>query len=131
MEQAILEERLLRCRYLVTRGAMHRLGLKAAPDGKSERAFIREVHRVNKRAAKILIETTIELESDLKRAASIGKDSPETCKYRYWLTLVSSCCETFVAQAFRACDVPHLYKGPRFGSLEAQNVQSVLKIVDG
>jgi len=130
MEQSTLEQRLLRCRYLVTRAAKHRLGLKAAPDGRGGRDSVnREIHRSNKKAANILIDTTIELEAELKHATEIGKDSPETRKYRYWLAIVGSCCETFVAQAFRECDVPHLYKGPRFGSLDAQNVQSVLRVM--
>jgi hypothetical protein len=130
MEQTVLEQRLLRCRYLVTRAAKHRFDLKPLPDGVSHRdAFIREWYRANKKAAQVLIDTTIELEADIKRATKLDKDSPESRKYRYWLAVVGSCCETFVGQVFRACDVHHLYKGPRFGSLDTQNVRSVLKVV--
>lgn len=131
MDQPTLERRLLRCRYLIHRAARHRLGLTDKPrtDGGHD-AFIREWHRAQKKAEQLLIDTTIELESDLKRVTETDKDSNDAYRYRYWLTLVASCCETFVFLAFRPCDIQHLYKGPRHGSLAEQNVQSVLKIVN-
>src|SRR3974390_932361 len=125
MDQATLGRRLLRFRYLVTRALRHRLEPSPAP---SAGTFISELHRLHKKAAQILIETTIELESDLKRANESAKSASEANKYRHWLASVASCCEAFVAFAFRSCDVHHLYKGPRFGFLDQQNVQSVLKV---
>ena len=127
MDQATLGRRLLRFRYLVTRALRHRSLLNPA---RNADAFISELHRLHKKAAQILIDTTIELESDLKRVSETGKNASEANKYRHWLASVASCCETFVEFAFRSCDVHHLYKGPRFGSLDQQNVQSVLKVTE-
>jgi len=127
MDQATLGRRLLRFRYLVTRALRHRSVLNPAP---SADAFISELHRLHKKAAQILIDTTIELESDLKRVNETDKNASEANKYRHWLASVASCCETFVEFAFRSCDVHHLYKGPRFGFLDQQNVQSVLKVTE-
>ena len=82
MDQAILERRLLRCRYLIIHAPGHRLGVRAAPQGHGERdALIRKFHRAYKRAAQILIDTTLELEADLTRAKQTGKDSAEAYKY--------------------------------------------------
>ena len=125
MDQATLGRRLLRFRHLVTRALRHRFILNPAP---APDAFIAELHRLHKKAAQILIETTIELEADLKRVNETDKNAREANKYRHWLASVASCCETFVEFAFRSCDVHHLYKGPRFGSLDQQNVQSALKV---
>jgi hypothetical protein len=127
MDQATLGRRLLRCRYLVTRAVGHRLGRSHVRNADS---FVCELHRLHKKAAQILIDTTLELEADLKRATETNKNSDEVNKYRHWLASVASCCETFVEFAFRSCDVPHLYKGPRFGFLDEQNVQSVLKVTN-
>jgi hypothetical protein len=126
MDPTTLGRRLLRSRYLVTRAVGHRLALSPVSNAD---AFICELHRLHKKAAQILIDTTLELEVDLKRATE-NKNSGEVNKYRHWLASVASCCETFVEFAFRSCDVPHLYKGPRFGFLEKQNVQSVLKVTN-
>jgi hypothetical protein len=125
MDQATLGRRLLRCRYLVTRAVGHRLGIISVPNAD---AFVCELHRLHKKAAQILIDTTLELEADLRRATDASKNSREVNKYRHWLASVGSCCETFVEFALRSCDVPHLYKGPRFGFLDEQNVHSVLKV---
>jgi hypothetical protein len=103
------------------------LVLNPAP---SADALISELHRLHKKAAQILIDTTIELESDLRRVNETDKNTSEANKYQHWLASVASCCETFVEFAFRSCDVHHLYKGPRFGFLDQQNVQSVLKVTE-
>lgn len=119
MDQATLGRNLLRFRLLVTRALRYRLILNPAPNAD---AFISELHRLHNKAAQILIDTTIELESDLKRVDETGNSNGEANKYRHWLASVASCCEAFVAFAFRSCDVHHLYKGARFGSLDQQNV---------
>jgi hypothetical protein len=58
-----------------------------------------------------------------------NKNSPLLRKFKHWLRILESCFESFVWLAFRPSDIPHLYKGPKFGSLAAQNVESVLKLV--
>lgn len=126
MDRATLGRRLLRFRYLVTRAVRHRFLLEPAP---APGAFISELHRLHKKAAQILIDTTLELEADLKRVnEETDKNAGKVNEYRHWLAAVASCCETFVEFVFRSCDVHHLYKGPRFGSLDQQNVRSALKV---
>ena len=108
MDQTTLGRKLLRFRHLVTRALRHRLLLNSAP---TPDAFISELHRLHKKAALILMETTLELEADLKRVNETDKNAGKVSEYRHWLAAVGSCCETFVEFAFRSCDVHHLYKG--------------------
>jgi hypothetical protein len=130
MDQATLERLLIRSRYLFTRGATVRLGLRDAAAIKSnEDAFIRECHRVYKKAQKTLIEAMLEIERDVAQVSRENKNSPLLHKYKHWLRILESCFESFVWLAFRPSDIPHLYKGPKFGSLVAQNVESVLTLV--
>ena len=71
---------MLRCRYLVTRAVGHRLGLSPV---RNADAFACELHRLHKKAAQILIDTTLELEADLKRVTETNKNSREVNKYRH------------------------------------------------
>ena len=103
MDQVTLGRRLLRFRYLVTRALRHRLVLNPAP---SADALISELHRLHKKAAQILIDTTIELESDLRRVNETDKNTSEANKYQHWLASVASCCETFVEFAFTSTVSP-------------------------
>ena len=112
MDQVTLERRLLRCRYLVTRALGHRLEIISVTNAD---AFVCELHRLHKKAAQILIDTTLELEAELKRATETNKNPREVNKYRHWLASVASCCETFVEFAFRTCDVPICTRDPVSG----------------
>jgi hypothetical protein len=90
--------------------------------------LIRETHRAFKRASQILIDTTLEIEADLSRVTQTNKSAGDVNEYWHWLRIVAACYESFVWLAFRPCDVQHLFKGPRSGFLDQQNISSVLKI---
>ena len=125
MDQATLERKLLRFRHLVTKALRHRLALKPAHNAEE---FISELHRLHEQAAMLLIGATLELEADLRRITETDKNASEANKCRHWLASVASCCETFVEYAFRSCDVHHLYKGPRFGFLDARMCSPLLTL---
>lgn len=121
--QSLLERKLLRCRYLITKGAVHRLGLR---DMKSVAAnhdsFIQECHSVYKKAQSIMTTTMLAMESEIRKLSS----QPEAHKIKYWLRVYESCYESFLWLTLFGGDVSEVYKGPKFGDLSAQNVYSVL-----
>ncbi|HXN18469.1 MAG TPA: hypothetical protein VN875_09080 [Candidatus Binatus sp.] len=127
MEQSYLERQLVRCRYLITRGAVERLGLRDLSAIKStEDLFIRECHYVYKKAQGILTSTTLELEAEIQRLSGENKKSPVLKRYKYWIQLLESCYESFLWLGFSESDLVEIYKGPKYGRLSAQNVESVL-----
>jgi hypothetical protein len=123
MKKADLERQLVRCRYLINKGAVHRLGLR---DLKSVEAnwssFIPECHLVYKRAQGILTATMLQMESEIQASS----DQAERRRLKYWLRVCESCYESFLWVTLHGGDVSEVYKGPKFGDLAAQNVESVL-----
>lgn len=121
--QTLLERKLVRCRYLITKGAVHRLGLRDMNSAKANRdSFVQECHSVYKKAQSIMTTAMLAMESELQKAS--GK--PEVRALNYWLRIYESCYESFLWLTLFGGDVSEIYKGPKFGDLTAQNISSVL-----
>ena len=131
MEQPQLERLLIRARFLFNRAAVVRLGLRDLPSIQADAdTFVRECHRVYKQAQALLIDGMLEIENELARITRTSDpESTQVGRYNHWLRILESCYESFLWLAFRPCDIPHLYKGPKFGSLADQNIDSVLGVM--
>jgi len=120
--QSLLERKLVRVRYLMTKGAMHRLGIRDFDSAIANQNFLQECHAVYKKAQSIMTTAMLAMESEIKRLSG----QPEVHKLKYWLRLFESCFESFVWIALSGGDVSEVYKGPKFGDLVSQNIASVL-----
>jgi hypothetical protein len=127
MEQSDLERRMIRCRYLITRGAIERLGIRDLSGiEKDKEVFIRECHSVYKKAQSVLTSSILEIESELERMSPEERGSPLLRKYLHWQRILESSYESFLWLRFGPSDVPDIYKGPKHGRLTAQNIESAL-----
>ena len=132
MEQGHIERTLLRVRLLLTRSAVHRMGLRTLEDTQRNHvAFLHECHVVFKRALHLLIEDSLTLEKLLT-----GLDKNETdykrrkAVYEYWLKLLELSYDTFIwiASNHDRSEVLKHYKGPKHGALAKQNIRSVIEV---
>jgi hypothetical protein len=90
-------------------------------------SFIRECHAVYKKAQTILTRTMLELETEIEDLSRIDSKGEGLKKHLYWLRVLESCYEAFLWVAMHS-DVREVYKGPKYGRLSAQNIQSVLGV---
>ena len=132
MDQGHIERTLLRVRLLLTRSAVHRMGLRTLEDTQRNHvAFLHECHVVFKRALHLLIEDSLTLEKLLT-----GLDKNETdykrrkAVYEYWLKLLELSYDTFIwiASNHDRSEVLKHYKGPKHGALAKQNIRSVIEV---
>ena len=106
---------MLRVRLLLTRSAVHRMGLRTLEDTpRNHVAFLYECHVVFKRALHLLIEDSLTLEKLLT-----GRDKNETdykrrkAVYEYWLKLLELSYDTviWIASNHDRSEVLKHYKG--------------------
>lgn len=131
MDKRQIERALVRCKLLVTRSAVHRSGLRTAEDiDRNYPRFLAECHHCFKRALAILIAAMLDLEGLLAESDSNGPAQKQRqATYRYWLRLLEVTYDTFIwiASNHDRSEVAKLFKGPKFGALQKQNIRSVIK----
>ncbi len=134
INQNVLERDLLRFRYLITRGAAHRLGLRdLASIAQNREAFIAECHAIFKKAQKLLIADLLAIE---QHVAALLKNRPQDGaainKYRHWHHVLELFYDSFIwiASGYDRASVTKVYKGPKYGDLANQNVESVLRAAE-
>ena len=134
MDRGHIERTLLRVRLLLTRSAVHRMGLRTLEDTQRNHfAFLHECHIVFKRALRLLIEDSLTLENLLT-----GLDKNEAdykrrkAVYKYWLKLLELSYDTFlwIASDHDRSEVLKLYKGLKHGALAKQNIRSVIEVAN-
>src|SRR5579859_2211561 len=134
MNQRHIERNLLRCRLLLTRSAIQRLGLRTPGEIRENRAdFLRECHTVFKRALRLLIDDMLNLEVLLAELDKTRDNQKQLIsKYRYWLRILELAYDSFlwISADYDRSDVVKYYKAPKHGTLLHQNVQSVLELTD-
>jgi hypothetical protein len=134
MQQHHIERTLLRCRLLLTRSAVQRLGYRTSAElSQNHVTFLHECHAVFKRAQKLLIRDLLALEAQLAEAQKNPVDQKEAIsRLRYWITLLELTYDSFlwiVANHDRS-DLTKFYKGPKHGALLYQNIQSVIELAE-
>ena len=134
MHQPHIERTLLRCRLLLTRSAVHRLGYRTSAElSQNHVAFLHECHAVFKRAQKLLIHDLLALEAQLTEAQKDPVDHKEAIpRFRYWITLLELTYDSFlwIAANHDRSDLTKFYKGPKHGALLYQNIQSVIELAE-
>lgn len=121
---------LMRCRLLITRSAVHRIGPPSEKVGSpSKDQFVAECHLVYKKAAGILIKEMLRLEDSL---AKEGTNGQRRGVLTYWLRMFEFAYDSFVwiAANHDRSNVAKIYKGTKFGSLLKQNIHSVIETAD-
>src|SRR5271156_5594664 len=130
MDQKHLERVLVRCRLLITRGAIIRLGFPTESEIRQLGAkFTEECHVAFKKAAEILVREMLQLDREIQEAKA---EKPLVRKQEYWLHILELAFDSFIwiAANLDRSNVVKIYKGPKFGSLAAQNITSVIESVD-
>ncbi len=132
MDQRHIERTLLRVRLLLTRSAVHRMGLRTLEETQRNYvAFLHECHSVFKRALQLLIEDSLALEKLLTGLDKNGTDyKRRKAVYEYWLKLLELSYDTFlwIASNHDRSEVLKHYKGPKHGALTKQNIRSVIEV---
>jgi hypothetical protein len=132
MDQRHIECTLLRARLLLTRSAVQRMGLRThAEIRENYAAFLQECHASFKRALKLLIDDSLQLEKLLAELVTTGSDyKRRKAVYEYWLRLLALSYDTFIliASGHDRSEVLKHYKGPKHGALAKQNIESVIDV---
>jgi hypothetical protein len=129
MRERHLERVLVRCRLLITRSAIHRLGVWSAEERLTNYpGFIAECHRAYKRAAGILIVEMLILERAIEQTSG-GRDTRSLHRHKYWLHILELAFDSFVwiAANHDRANATKIYKGTKFGFLSKQNIESVIE----
>ncbi|MGC1417730.1 MAG: hypothetical protein WA817_20750 [Candidatus Acidiferrum sp.] len=129
MHERRLERVLVRCRLLIRRSAIHRLGIWSMEARlKNYARFIAECHRAYKRAAEILIVEMLILERAIAQTSEDG-DTQSLHRQKYWLHILELAFDSFVwiAANHDRSNVTKIYKGSKFGLLSQQNIESVIE----
>ena len=131
LDCARLERDLLRCRYLITRAAVHRLGLRDLESIAHNRpAFVAECHRVFKRAQAVLVGNILELERQISALRECRNTGSQYAELNHWVRILEAFYDSFIwlASENDRSNVSKIYKGPKYGSLDSQNIDSVLEL---
>ena len=130
-----IEENLLECRRLLTRSVTDLPDYSTPEKIKARYAnFIRESHKAYKEAEWVLIQGILDLENEI-RVLKTEKDSVTTKQrikqLQYWERLHGLFFNTFVwlAMGLDRSNVRKVFKGPKYGALADQNVDSILPYV--
>ncbi|MCD6413208.1 MAG: hypothetical protein J7L54_03595 [Elusimicrobia bacterium] len=95
-------------------------------------SFLREYFKSHKAALKILIDGILHLEKLLANVANVSDSQrTETAKLGYWKHLLELSYNTFVwiNVGMDRSNVRKIFKGPKYGDLTHQNIESVLSYV--
>ena len=131
MTQHSLERDVLRCRYLITRGATDKLGLRDLESIEQHRElFVAECNAVFKKAQDILVQNVLALEEQI--AVLNKKDQSarrQRAKLKHWKSILEACYDAFIWIASRndRSNASKIYKGLKYGKLSAQNIESVIE----
>lgn len=134
MNQRHLECNFLRCRILLTRSAVQRMGLRTMEDiQENQTALLHECNAVFKKALKLLMDDMLTLERllvPLEKESAAQKQLSAT--YRYWLRILELAYDSFlwISANYDRSDIVKYYKGPKHGALVHQNIQSVLGLAE-
>ena len=132
LSQHLLEHDLLRCRYLLTRAATTRLGLRDLANISEHRErFLAECHAAFKKAQHLLIENALAIE---RYTATLPKEKPGNSilqrKLAHWARVIALFYDSFIwiAAGHDRSSATKVYKGPKYGNLTDQNIDSVLQL---
>jgi len=130
-----IHDDLLECRRLFTRSVID-IPKYSTPDKIREDypGFLREVFKAHKAALTILINRILHLENLFTKTNVANPTRPqkaETSKLRYWKRLLELTYNTLVwlNVGMDRCNVRRVFKGPKYGDLAQQNIESVLAYV--
>jgi hypothetical protein len=130
-----IHDDLLECRRLFTRSVAD-IPKYSTPDKIREDypGFLREVFKAHKAALTILIDRILHLENLLTKtnvANPTRLQKAETSKLGYWKRLLELSYNTLVwlNVGMDRCNVRRVFKGPKYGDLAQQNIESVLAYV--
>jgi hypothetical protein len=130
-----IHDDLLECRRLFTRSVTD-IPKYTAPDKIREDypGFLREIFKAHKAALTILIDRILHLENLLTKtnvANPTRLQKAETSKLGYWKRLLELSYNTLVwlNVGMDRCNVRRVFKGPKYGDLAQQNIESVLAYV--
>jgi hypothetical protein len=135
VDQNRIEENLLECRRLLT-SSVTDLPKFSTPQSIQENplGFIRECHKSYKEAEEILIQLILEIEDETS-CVNTRKGEPSTksrvAHLNYWKALSEIFFNSFVwiTMGWDRSAVRRVFKGPKFGTLTNQNIDSVLAYV--
>ena len=136
IDERQIEKTLIECRRLLTRSVTD-LDRFSTPDKIKDNYFnfIRECHKSWKEAENLLIEKILLIESDLellrknKKHSSVEKNINLKVGLKIILELFFNT-YIWITMDWDRSSVEKIFKGPKFGSLHHQNVQSVLKYIN-
>ena len=136
IDERQIEKTLIECRRLLTRSVTD-LDRFSTPDKIKDNYsnFIRECHKSWKEAENLLIEKILLIESDLellrknKKHSSVEKNINLKVGLKIILELFFNT-YIWITMNWDRSSVKKIFKGPKFGSLHHQNVQSVLKYIN-
>jgi len=129
-----VENALLECRRLLTRNITDRPEYSTLDRIEDDLPnFVKQCHTAYKEAQDILISQILEIEREI-RCLSDSKEasSKETiAQVRYWKLLLEVSFNAFVWIAMRGdrSSVRRVFKGPKYGAVTDQNIDSVLSYV--
>ena len=119
----------MRCRYLITRGAVQKLGLRdLAGIAANRQLFLAECNSVFKRAQAILIRDILALE---QQSGSLSEGDSNTAakpsEISLWIRILEAFYDSliWIASGNDRSNVSKIYKGPKYGRLGDQNIRSV------
>ena len=131
----LVQDGLLECRRLFTRSVTDIPKYSTLEKIREDSpGFLRECFKAHKAALRLLIDGILHLENLLAQtdaANAPNSRKTETAKLGYWKHLLELCFNTFVwvAVGLDKSNVRKVFKGPKYGDLAQQNIQSVLAYV--
>ncbi|MFA5835157.1 MAG: hypothetical protein WDA22_16890 [Bacteroidota bacterium] len=130
-----IHNELLECRRLFTHAVTDIPKYSTQEKIESEfPGFQREVFSAHKLALKILIDRILELENLLSEIPNINSRSPDTktLKLHFWKHILELTFNTFVWLHLEMdrSNVRKVFKGPKYGDLSNQNIESVLQYIN-
>lgn len=131
-----IEKTLVECRWLITHSVIDLPQFSTPEKIKTNyRSFIRECHKSWKQAEKLLIENILLIEKEIESLKKYKKDSSHKKNINLLLGLqiiLELFFNTFIwiVLEWDRSSVKKVFKGPQYGSLQYQNIDSVLKYVN-
>lgn len=136
IQEKQIEEKLVECRRLITRSVTD-IPRFSTPQKirKDYPNFIRQCHECNKKVQSTLIQQILSIENEISRLKSQKRDPlvrAQIKRLRYWKLLSGLLFNSliWIAMGGDRSAVKKIFKGPKFGELKQQNIDSVLSYLD-
>ncbi len=135
MDQSQIENCLLECRRLITHSVTDNKSFSSLPIIRENfPAFIRECHTAYKTVAKKLIDAILELENEIisfkKNKDTLDKKKINQIQDSMWLCELFFNTFVWIAMGWDRSSVRKLFKGPKYGSIIYQNVDSLWTFIE-